>query len=131
MKKFDEWNEAKKQIQNETIKVGYKNRDIFYIKMGHNIGYEQDGKGDDFVRPVVVLKGFNKEVFLGIPLSSKDKEGKFYYQFEFEKDNSMVKNIAILSQIRLFSTKRLLNKIGMISESDFEKLKDKLRELID
>ena len=40
-------------------------------------------------------------------------------------------NIAILSQIRLFSTKRLLNKIGVIKENDFENLKTKIKEMLD
>lgn len=111
--------------------IGYKNRDIFYIKMGQNIGFEQDGKGEDFVRPIIVLKGFNKEIFLGVPLSSKMKDGKYYYQFEFEKNKILTRNTAILSQVRLFSTKRLLNKIGTINEEDFKRLKNKLKDLID
>ncbi len=131
MKDFDTWNEIKKQIQNENAHLGYKNRDIFYIKMGHNIGFEQNGKGNQFIRPVVIIKGFNKEIFLGVPLSSQQKEGKFYYQFSFEKNGVGNENIAILSQVRLFSTKRLLNKIGVIKEEDFKNLKNKLKDLID
>lgn len=32
MKDFDNWNNLKKQIEIENVKVGYKNRDIFCIK---------------------------------------------------------------------------------------------------
>jgi mRNA interferase MazF len=96
-----------------------------------NIGYEQDGKGENFVRPVVIVKGFNKDIFFGIPLSTKLKEGKFYYHFSFKKQDEVVINIALLSQMRLFSTKRLLNKIGVISMEDFKNLKDKFKVLID
>lgn len=39
---FDEWNEVKKNTHKEKVLVGFKNRDIFYIKMGHNIGFEQN-----------------------------------------------------------------------------------------
>jgi mRNA interferase MazF len=101
------------------------------MNMGKNIGYEQDGKGENFVRPVVIVKGFNKDIFFGIPLSTKLKEGKFYYQFSFKKQDEVVTNIALLSQMRLFSTKRLLNKIGVISTEDFKNLKDKFKVLID
>lgn len=128
---FNKWNEIKKGVESENILVGFKNRDIFYMNMGKNIGYEQDGKGENFVRPVVIVKGFNKDIFFGIPLSTKLKEGKFYYQFSFKKQDEVVTNIALLSQMRLFSTKRLLNKIGVISTEDFKNLKDKFKVLID
>ena len=101
------------------------------MNMGKNIGFEQDGKGENFVRPVVIIKGFNKNMFFGIPLSTKMKEGKFYYKFRFQKKDELVENIALLSQMRLFSTKRLLNKIGVISKEDFIKMKNEFKSLID
>ena len=128
---YNNWNEIKITIENENIIVGFKERDIFYMNMGKNIGFEQDGKGENFVRPVVIIKGFNKNMFFGIPLSTKIKEGKFYYKFQFQKKDELVKNIALLSQMRLFSTKRLLNKIGEISKEDFESLKNEFKSLID
>jgi mRNA interferase MazF len=128
---YNNWNEIKITIEYENIIVGFKERDIFYMNMGKNIGFEQDGKGENFVRPVVIIKGFNKNMFFGIPLSTKMKEGKFYYKFQFQKKNELVENIALLSQMRLFSTKRLLNKIGVISKEDFIKMKDEFKSLID
>ena len=35
-----------------------------------NIGFEQSGKGDEFLRPVLILKRLTKEMFFGIPLST-------------------------------------------------------------
>ena len=128
---YNNWNEIKITIENENIIVGFKERDIFYMNMGKNIGFEQDGKGENFVRPVVIIKGFNKNMFFGIPLSTKIKEGKFYYKFQFQKKDELVENIALLSQMRLFSTKRLLNKIGVISKEDFIKIKNEFKSLID
>ena len=128
---YNNWNGIKITIENENIIVGFKERDIFYMNMGKNIGFEQDGKGENFVRPVVIIKGFNKNMFFGIPLSTKMKEGKFYYKFQFQKKDELVENIALLSQMRLFSTKRLLNKIGVISKEDFIKMKNEFKNLID
>ncbi len=128
---YNNWNNIKKQIANDNITVGFKNRDIFYMNMGKNIGFEEDGKGENFVRPVVIVKGFNKNMFFGIPLSTKIKEGKFYYRFKFNKKDEAIENIALLSQMRLFSTKRLLNKIGMMNIDDFENMKNKFKNLID
>lgn len=127
---FDKWNKVKKDTHKENVLVGFRNRDIFYIKMGQNIGFEQNGKGDNFVRPVVIFKKFNKNMFFGIPLSTQIKEGMFYYYFEFKKGKTVSKNIALLSQLKLYSSNRLLNKIGVISTNDFENMKKKFMELI-
>jgi len=131
MREFDQWNEIKKETQKDKIIVGFKNRDIFYIKMGQNIGFEQNGKGNKFVRPVVVLKKFNRYMFFGIPLSTQIKEGKFYHYFEFKKQRVTSKNIALLSQLRLYSSNRLLNKIGVINQNDFDIIKNKIKTLIE
>lgn len=39
---------------------------------------ETDGKHHSFERPVVVIYKFNKEMFWGIPLTSKEHIGKYY-----------------------------------------------------
>lgn len=133
MKQFNEWNEVKKSVDNHiNKKVGFKNRDIFYMNMGKNIGFEQDGKGKDFVRPVVIFKVFNREIFFAIPLSSQLKKSKFYYNFSFKKrDGALSENIALLSQMKIFSSKRLLNKIGTMNIDDFEKMKESFKCLLD
>lgn len=70
-------------------------------------------------------------MFFGIPLSTQLKEGVFYYQFEFQKNHTLSKNIALLSQMKLYSSNRLLNKIGVMNKDDFENMKDRLKILID
>jgi len=131
MKDFDNWNEVKKLTNNEKLIRNFKEREIFYMKMGQNIGFEQNGKGKNFVRPVIILKKFNKNMFFGVPLSSQEKEGSFYYSFQFTKNGVVNKNIALLSQMKLYSANRLLNKIGMISKDEFLELKIRLKNLID
>ena len=132
IKKFDEWNEVKKKADNDNKLVGFRNRDIFYMKMGENIGFEQNGKGENFVRPIIILKKFNKDMFFGIPLSTKLKSGSFYYEFSFTKRNGeKMTNIALLSQMKLYSSKRLLNQIGTINKDDFEKMKVSFKCLLD
>ena len=42
-------------------------KDIWWVSVGVNVGFEEDGKNDNFVRPVLVLKKFNNDMFLGIP----------------------------------------------------------------
>ena len=129
-KHFDEWNSVKKET--DTLKAPiYKEREVYYIRMGHNIGHEQNGKGDEFVRPVIVLKRLSREMFIGIPLSSQIKSGNFYHTVTFSKNGVDTINNAIIAQIRLFSARRLLNKIGMIHKDDFDQLKKSVADLLD
>ena len=76
---------------------------------------------------MIILRKFSSKSFLGIPLTTAEKEGIFYHQFVF-KGNI---NSALLSQIRLFDSKRLMNRIGRVSKNDFQHIKEKTIALID
>lgn len=128
MKKYDEWNEVKKDIESKEKIFTFKVREIYWLKVGQNIGYEVYGKGNDFLRPVLVFRKFSKESFLGIPLTSQYKDDMFHYKFK--AINQDKDNYVILSQIRLFSSKRIKVKMGKISNEDFGELKIKLKDLL-
>jgi hypothetical protein len=128
MKKYDDWNEVKKEIEEKEKIFTFKVREIYWMRVGQNIGYEIYGKGDDFLRPVLVFRKFSKESFLGIPLTSQKKDDMFH--FEFTPINKTKINCAILSQIKLFSSKRIKVKMGKIASDDFNNLKIKLKELL-
>ena len=53
-KDFDLWNTQKKITDNSENKKTFHEREIWFIKIGENIGFEQNGKGKDFLRPVIV-----------------------------------------------------------------------------
>ena len=129
---FDEWNEVKKKtdkIKPFEVLEGF----IYWISIGQNIGYEVYGKGKTFARPVLVIKRFkysNFSTFLGVPISSKvaNKSGFMFYHFD---DSKGKKQVALLAQIRVFDTRRKLNKFNAkSSKDDFSKLKEKVRSLI-
>lgn len=127
MKQFDEWNEVKKKTEHNDKFLQFKEREIYNAKIGENVGFEQGGKGEDFARPVLVIKRLSKEIFFGVPLSTTPREGSFFFGFQFLEG---IHSTALLVQTRLFSSKRLLNKIGMIPKNDFEVLRKKLNELM-
>lgn len=128
---YDEWNEVKKECEKDQKDRFFKEREIFFIKMGQNIGFEQNGKGVNFTRPIVIMKRISKDMFLGIPLSTTIREGSFFHTFEFDAlHKGKIQNSAILIQIKLFSSKRLLNKIGTMSKGDFEIMKNKIKDYI-
>jgi hypothetical protein len=101
-------------------------RQIWFCNLGKNIGYEQNVKGKDFLRPVIILKKFNNEIFWAIPLTkSKKKDMAYYFTFVFKNN----KNTAILSQLRMIDAKRLSYIAGKMSLDDFIKLTKKLKAL--
>ena len=127
-KDFDGWNERKKKVENRDIdnpKIMFHDREVWWCSVGVNIGIEQDGKGRNFERPVLILRKFNKYIFLGIPLTTKQKN--LNLPFYFKLKGAKIESIAILSQIRLFSSKRLLRRIEKISPNLFQDIKKQLR----
>ena len=127
MKDFDGWNEIKKEIHSNGENKFYQPRDIWWCSMGLNVGTESDGKGREYKRPIVAIKGFNKESFLGIALTGRKLEGKYYLFLGKVEDREASAN---LSQIRIFDTKRLVKKIGKLERNKFDELIDRIIKLI-
>ena len=125
-KDFEKWNKQKVETEAYVNKKAFKERQLWMISMGENIGHEQCGKGGDFLRPVIVFKKFSKDLFLGIPLTTTIRRARFYCNFPFHGSESS----AILSQIRLYDAKRLRYKKGMISLGDYSRVKNKLIALL-
>ncbi len=124
--KFDKWNEEKQRTDKKNSTVFFKERDIFFLKAGKNIGFEQNGKWEKFARPFIVIKKFNNNIFWGIPLSTKEKKWKYYHSFLLKN----TKQTAILSQFKIIDSKRLLDKIGMIDKENFDIIKQKIKNLL-
>ncbi len=99
---------------------------VYWCFWGENIGYEQDGKGENFHRPVLIFKKFNNEMFWGIPLSTKNKDNKYYIKLLLQD----IEQSAIISQIRALDTKRLSKYIGYISMNDFIKIQNRIIDII-
>ena len=128
-KNFPAWHARKQQIDNTAHSLrGYKERDVWWVSVGHNVGFEEDGKGDSFSRPVLVVKGFSKEIFWGVPLSSRMHTGIHYYTFTIPGRPSP--SVALLSQLRAFDTKRMTTKIGMVEMQDFKEVRKCLRAFL-
>ena len=124
-KDFDGWNTKKKECHyKETVPPMFKEKDIWWISVGVNIGFEEDGKNDNFVRPVLVLKKFNREIFIGVPLTTKIKENIYYVPITVKQRTVS----AMISQIRVFSTKRFWNKLAELDTNDYSRVLEEIRE---
>ena len=59
-KDFDNWNILKKRIDFQKNTFLPRAGEVCLCVMGINIGFESNGKNDNFVRPVLILKTYKK-----------------------------------------------------------------------
>ena len=127
-KDFSDWMELKHLIQHLSKRPrGYAQREIWWTSIGMNLGFEEDGKGVKHSRPVLIVRGFSKELFWGIPLSTTRNRGTYYHAFKIRGKTS----VALLSQMRTFDTVRLRTRYGMVSEREFNTIKAKMHAILD
>lgn len=128
VKNFDEWNLFKKALEkSDSNKIYFYEKEIWFCSIGLNIGSEQDSRNKRFSRPVLVLKKCNRHTFIGIPLTSKISDFSDRVQINIGE----VKAVVLLSQLRLFDTKRLLRKYHVLSTDDFEKVRQSLKSFLE
>ena len=124
-KDFDKWNNEKKIVNDKFVNkdLFFYTREIWWCSVGLNVGVESDGKHENFERPMLIIKKFNSDMVWALPLTTKEKQSRFYYKLAGDIINSQV----ILSQIKTLSTKRLLRKMGTVSETEFKEIISILR----
>ena len=122
---FSEWATLKPRIHFAETEVYFRERQIWWASIGHNIGSEENGKHGNFERPVIIFKKFNPQTFLAIPISTKAKEGAYRLLFK----NNGERFIANLSQMRVLSSKRLLRFVGLMPPIDFAQLREMYRDI--
>jgi mRNA interferase MazF len=125
-KDFFGWAKIKQEVQERKRPPFFGVGQIWWCSLGANVGNEQDGKGPAFVRPVVVLTKFNEQSCLVIPLTGRERSGRYYVPLG---DVTGRPSSAILSQVRLIDSKRLLQKIGSISRAQHATLKNLIVQL--
>lgn len=127
VKDFLSWVYKKIKLDNlERVNRIISEGQVFWCSLGENIGYEQNGKGVYFRRPVLIFKKFNNELFWGLPLSSKLKNHKFRVRILLRNKPQDV----LLSQLRVLDSKRLDQFFGHVSVEDFEFIHKQLINLI-
>lgn len=129
-KDFDKWNELKKHLNDkaEDDEGPFpKERWVWLCSFGANIGFEQNGAGEVFERPVLVVKKFNNKMYWVVPLSTKQKKYDFYFNFI---DPNGQKSSVILAQLRLLSTKRFIRDMYIMPEDIFKEIKLHLKNFL-
>lgn len=126
-KDFDRWNQKKKGLEKSLEKFLFKTGEIWWCSVGVNVKTESCGKGDDFQRPVLVLKKLSGENFIGIPLSSRKKVGSWFVEITIHGE----KRYALLYQMRMFNVVRFQRRLASLDGADFKLVKQKLEQLLE
>lgn len=128
-KDFDSWNFLKKKIDNSTKPqdFNYHPGDIWWCKLGLNIGFEQDGKDEEFQRPVLVIRGFGKNTCVVVPLTTSDQIHKYRISIGLV-DGKEAK--ALISQIRVVDIKRFEEKIDVLNKETFSQIIKSIKDLL-
>ena len=125
IKDFDKWNKIKKKTNAETPRL-YTVREIWWCRLGVNVGTEQDGSGEWFVRPCVILRGFGPDACLVVPLTTSVREHPLRVSVGMVGGQLARAN---LSQLRIIDTRRLQNKFDFLEIDAFRELKKCIKEL--
>ena len=126
-KDFDTWNDKKKNIDKHKRILEFKEGEIWWSYFGMNVGEEAYGKGEDFRRPVIILKKITENSCIVIPTTTKIKEGENFYKFTTEK----LERRAMLYQVKFISANRLRIKESKMKKVDFIKMKKSLANLLE
>ena len=123
-KDFIKWSIYKEKLNSSTRSLMYKPGEIWWCALGINIGHEQDGDQLSFERPVLIIKTFSNDTCLCVPMTTSKRDSSFYFSITLSGKEVSI----ITSQIRTISTKRLLRNFANISDDEFKKLKEFVRE---
>jgi mRNA interferase MazF len=120
IKRFLEWMGLKEKLhRNNAVPPLVRERDLWWISLGENIGSEINGKSRLFSRPGLILKKLSHSLFLIAPTTSQPREGTWYVKIVQEGKSMRV----CLHQIRVVDYRRLSNRLGVMDEEDFKRCK--------
>jgi mRNA interferase MazF len=126
MKDYYKWCKEKTRVNDLSIRKHYKIRDVWWCSLGLNVGFEQDGKGIYYQRPVLILKGISKEICLVAPMTTSEKASKYRICAGIFSGK---KSKVIISQVKVVDTSRLVNKIGVVDIRIFYEIKKAVRNM--
>jgi mRNA interferase MazF len=89
--------------------------------------FEEDGKGRRYTRPVLIVKGFSRRLVWGVPLSTTENRGKYYFEFPVAKGKN---SVALLSQFKVFDTKRFGDFYKRVDKKTLNAVRQKIVDLL-
>ena len=122
VKRFLDWIGVKQKLdENDYRPPMVREGELWWCSVGENVGVEVSGKGQGFTRPVIVLKKFGRLAFFGIPTTTNlERMGSWYVLFKHKG----IDEVAMLTQARMFSYKRLSTRMGELDGKDYKRVKE-------
>ncbi len=117
---FVSWIDLKIKAHFAKPRILFREREIWMTYYGQNVGSEENGKGEQFHRPVIILKKLNSEIFICVPTSTVVKPEKSYYVPYRQRG---VVYSAMISHVRTLDAKRCVYRMGRIDEQDYARIK--------
>lgn len=120
--KFINWSKRKirHHIDEDNRLIYFREKEVWWVAFGKNIGYEIDGKHELFERPAVIIKKYNEDMCFVIPFTSQIREPLPWFQIPV--DFGVEPSVAIISQGRTISPKRLLRKEAFLNDETYKKI---------
>lgn len=125
-KDFDKWAILKWKLESKKTNVLCKEWDIWWSSIWVNIWNESCWKGEEFRRPVLIIKKLSSTNFIVVPLSTQSKTWTWFASYSLH----WVNYTALLYQIRMIHVNRFTKREAQMSLSDFEKIKKRLNNLL-
>lgn len=120
-KDFEGWCAFKADLESkEPPKRGFNEGEIWRCTLGHNVGHELDGKSKLYWRPVLVLRKFSPDFFIGVPLSRTRTISPFHIPVALPdaKEIKGKKSYLVINQVRAMDARRLKQLLVRLSPED-------------
>lgn len=128
-KNFNDWNNFKIKLDSlDDSKIPFFNEgEVWWASVGLNVGYEVYGKDSAFARPLLILKKTSRYMFIGVPFTKYQKPNRpFWYPFPYKGEQGSL----MIDQMCGFDGRRLLGKMGTISNKDLMQIKQTISGLL-
>src|ERR1044072_709650 len=126
-KNFDRWDARKKIVDGRNDPPFCHPREIWWCVLGVNVGFEQDGSGKEYYRPVLILKVFSARTCLAIPLTGSSSAHPLRPRVGVVGGKNAR---ALLSQLKVIDTKRLGRKLETLDHFAFEVIRKAARDML-
>ncbi len=121
VKRFLEWIGLKEKLHLSLQQAPYVSEgQVWWASLGENIGFEIDGKSNQFTRPVIIFKKLSNGFYFVIPLTSRFRLGSWYVSCNLKG----MEQIACLHQVRAIDYRRLYSKLGRLDDLEYKKVKE-------
>lgn len=125
-KDFDTWNGRKKTLDVTKRNLLFKEGEIWWCSIGVNVGEEVYGKGENFRRPVVILKKLSHNSCIVMPTTTRERSGSWFHHLHIKNKDRWV----MMNQMRFISGNRLWVRESSLSYEELSELKKSVAQLL-